>query len=163
MKNSARGFTLLEVMVTIGIFGLVLSSFMVYYSNEIRQYYSKENTIELRQSARIALDRVATKIRSSVGLAVTTDGEGNVSAIKDYEDNLIINTGSSSGGEINYDSDKDELVDGSGNKIAGNITDFTITPNETNAQLLAITIKVGNARAERTTGEKSYTTAVRLH
>lgn len=164
-KKFQSGFTLLEVVVTIGIFSLILGYIMTYFSHEIRQYSSKENLIELKQNGRIALDRVVTKIRSYSGLILQTRGDGTISTIKDENDVVVINTDeNASDGEIrySYDSGKGfgELLDSSGNKIVGNIKQFSIIRDPENDQLLLITIICGNNRND---DERSYSTAVRLH
>jgi len=165
MRKNCKGFTLLEVMVTIGIFSLVIGYFMIYYTHEIKQYYSKENEIELKQDARIALDRVVTKIRSNVGLSLEAEADGTVQKIINEDDVVIINTEQNgTNGEINfsYDSAKGygELRDASGNKIVGNINEFSIKVDPDNNQILIIRIACKNAKSDK---KKEYTTAVRLH
>lgn len=165
MGNSRNGFTLLEVIVTIGIFSLVIGYFMIYFTHEIKQYYSKENDIEIKQDARIALDRIVTKIRSNTGLMLETKADGTVVRIKNQDDSVIINTSQADAdGEINYyyDSSKNngELRDINGNKIVGNIKEFLIKRDNDNDQILIITISCGNQRSDE---NKTYSTAVRLH
>lgn len=165
MGKNCKGLTLLEVMVTIGIFSLVIGYFMIYYTHEIKQYYSKENEIELKQDARIALDRVSTKIRSSSGLSLDAEADGTVKRIIDEDEVVIINTEQNgTDGEINfsYDSAKGygELRDSAGNKIVGNISVFSIKVDPDNNQILIIKIACKNGKSDK---EKEYTTAVRIH
>jgi len=165
MKKYNKGFTLLEVVVSLGVFSLVLGYFMIYFTHEIKQYYSKENEIELKQDARIALDRIVTKIRSNVGLTLETEADGTVSKIQNEDSVIIINTNQNeTDGEINYSFDSakgyGQLRDTSGNKIVGNVKEFTIKRDTENDQILTITISCGNSRSDEV---KIYTTATRLH
>ncbi|MGE5328871.1 MAG: PilW family protein [Deltaproteobacteria bacterium] len=165
MGKNCKGFTLLEVMITIGIFSLVMGYFMVYYTHEIKQYYSKENELELKQDARIALDRVVTKIRSNSGLRLESEADKTVNSIINEDDVVIINTvQNQANGEINfsYDSAKGygELRDSGRNKIVGNISEFSIKIASDNDQILIIKIACKNGKSDK---KKEYTTAVRLH
>jgi len=165
MKKYNKGFTLLEVVVSLGVFSLVLGYFMIYFTHEIKQYYLKENEIELKQDARIALDRIVTKIRSNVGLILETEADGTVLKIQNEDSVVIINTNQNeTDGEINYSFDSEkgygQIRDASGNKIVGNIKEFTIKRDTENDQILIITISCGNNRSDEV---KTYTTATRLH
>lgn len=161
MKDNVKGFTFLELMVTIGILGLVLSYIMVYFSNEIRLYYSKGNDIELKQDGRIAMDRIVSKIRMKTDLSFGpgSDGTGIV-----YEGpQILINTTKNDpAGEINFEFNNakgyGEIKDSFGNRIAGNIKDFTIE-KDSELELIRITIWCGN---NKSTTVRQYSTEIRL-
>ncbi len=165
MKSNNRGFTLLEVMVTIGILGLVLGYFTSFYRNEINLYFSKDNDIELKQDARIAMDRIVSKIRMTENLSYEagTDGTGVIC----QGAQVIVNTTRNEPvGDINYyyDSGKEvgEIRDASGNRIAGNVKDFRLDRIDIPGTdgLVEITISCGNNKSESV---KTYSTAVRMH
>ncbi len=165
MKGNSRGFTLLEVVVTIGILSLILGYFTAFYRNEINLYFSKDNDIELKQDARIAMDRIVSKIRMTENLSFSpgTEGTGVI-----YQGALVIinTTKNEPIGEINYyyDSSKEygEIRDASGNRIAGNIKEFRLDRVDIPGTdgLVQITISCGN---NRSTFVKTYSTSVRMH
>ena len=163
--NNNKGFTLLEVIVTIGILSIVLGYFTTFFSNEIRFYYSKDNDIEFKQDARIALDRIVTKIRSNNGLVFETDENEN--GIISKEGVILINSvkNTDSNGEINFYCEDGaaygELRDNDEKTIVNYVKAFalekisvTLTDN-----LVKITITTGNEKADN---DKTYSTVVRL-
>ena len=162
MRDNIKGFTLLEVLITIGLLSLVLGYIMVFFGNEIRLYYSKDNDIELKQDARIALDRIALKLRSRNGL---TFQAGSDSGMIYEESAVIINTTKyDPSGEINYDFDKrqiNEYRDSANYKLVGNIEDFRIEQVDVSdtQKLINIIIETKNSRTDTV---KEYRTSVRL-
>ena len=158
MKDNIKGFTLLELMITIGILSIVLGNFTLYFSSQIRFYFYRDNDIELKQDARIALDRIVSKVRSKDNLAfgVGSSGEGII-----YEGpEIVINTVKNEhSGEIYYDYDNNAIRDSEGNKISGNIKDFKLEKDPA-LSLIKITILCGNSRA---TSDREYSTAVRMY
>ena len=165
MKNNKKGFTLLELMVTISIFSLLLGYFSLFFSNEIKLYSSKDNDIELRQDARIAIDRIVSKIRSKNGLTFVTRPDETISAI--YEgSNIIINTTPNDfQGEINFAFDEakgyGELKDKYGNKIVNNISNIVLTKEKIGSNYL-INVEI-SCKHKKTDEEKDYSTAVRMY
>lgn len=164
MKKNVRGFTLLEVVVVIGIFGMIMGYFTLFYSNEIKMYFSKDNDIELKQDARIAIDRIVSKIRSNNELSFIPGPDGTGVVYKGT-DILINTTKNDSDGEINFSFDSaagfGEIRDSFGNKIADNIKDFKLEKEDISGTdgLIKILISCGNAK---TTEVKQYSTAVRI-
>lgn len=175
--NNNKGFTLLEVILTIAIMSLVMGYFTTFFSNEIRFYYSKDNDIQLKQDARIAMDRVVTKLRKNIGLRIeeVPDVNGdNYGVIYRSDNSVFINstkfemgteppTGSK--GEINFYFDEQkgygELKDESSNTIANNIKDFKLSNFAVvnNQTLVKIYLKSGNGSTQN---DKEYSTVVRL-
>lgn len=167
MKRN-KGFTLLEVMITVAILSIVMAAFMTFFGNEIRVYFSKDNEIELKQDARIALDRITTKIRSNNGLSFRDGPSSGIIYKNDViplidttkDPNLRISTA-----EINFDYNETlgygEIKDGSGNKIVGNIKDFKLEKDpELGDKLIKITISCIN---DKTSEAKEYSTSVRMY
>lgn len=164
MKNN-KGFTLLEVIITIGIIGLLMGFFTTFFSNEIKLYYSKDNDIELKQDARIAIDRIVSKIRSKNGLTFTPGPDGTGVIYKGSS--ILINTTKNDiEGEINFSFDDTkgygEIRDSSGNRIANYIKDFKLEKQDIpdTEGLVKIIICCGN---NKTSEIKEYSTVVRMY
>lgn len=163
MKNN-KGFTLLEVIITIGILSIVMGFFTTFFSNEIRLYFSKDNDIEFKQDARIALDRIVEKVRVNNGLSFAVDSNGNGIIYKGT--NILVNSvPNDSNGEINFfindGAPYGEIRDGGNNRIANYIKQYklektTVTGSDV---LIRIIITTGN---EKPDNDKKYTTVVRL-
>lgn len=167
MRNNIKGFTLMELMVTISIFSLLLGYFAIFFSNEIKLYSSKDNDIELRQDARIAVDRIVSKIRSKNGLTFAINPVDNTISEVYQGSEIIINTTpeDDSHGEINFvlDSQKGygELRDQNNNKIADNISGIILTSEKIGSDyLISIEIRCKN---KKNANEMVYKTAVRMY
>lgn len=66
----SKGFTLLETMVTMGVFIVVILMVASLYSLAQRSYNTFEEEMELAQNGRVALDRLSREVRQS--LEITT-------------------------------------------------------------------------------------------
>lgn len=163
MRSTIKGFTLVELMITIGILSLIFGYFMIYYYNEIRLYHSKDTDIELKQDARIAIDKIVSKIRSNYGLTYAPGPDGTGIIYKGTQ--IIINTTKNDpNGEINFWFDNakgyGEIRNETGQKIVGNIKDFKLEKQDIgNGTLIKIIVSVGK---NNTSTLKQFSTAVRL-
>lgn len=164
MKNQ-KGFTLLEVIITLGILSMVMGYFFLYFSSEISLYYANDNEMELKQDARIALDRIVGKIRSNNGLVYVPGPEGS-GVIYKGTDILINTTKNDSNGEINYYFDNDktfgQIRNSTGKVIADNIKEFRLEKEEIPGTegLIKIYIISGNNKTDET---KNFSTSVRMY
>lgn len=163
--KSQRGFTLLEVIITLGILSIVFGYFMLYFSSEIRMYYTNDQEIELKQGTRIAIDRIVTKIRSNNDLSFVPGPEGTGVIYKGG--NILINTTKNDvNGEINYyyDSTKGfgQIRNFSGRVISDNIKEFRLDKEDIpeTEGLIKISIKSGNNKDDTT---EEYSTSVRMY
>ncbi|MFQ5881716.1 MAG: PilW family protein [Candidatus Methylomirabilales bacterium] len=62
-QGRQRGFTLLEILVSSAIFGIVLGAIYIMYVTNQTTFARGENKIELQQNARVAMERMAREIR----------------------------------------------------------------------------------------------------
>lgn len=58
-----RGFTLVEMMLTIAMIGLVISILYTFYLGSLLNFQRSTNYLEHQQSARIALDKMLRELR----------------------------------------------------------------------------------------------------
>ena len=61
-KKDRNGFTLLEVIIFAGIFGIVVTAVYMMYATSHTTFTRGENKVELQQSARVALGLVANEM-----------------------------------------------------------------------------------------------------
>lgn len=163
MKNN-KGFTLIELMITISIFSMVIGYYTLFFRNEINLYYSKGNSIELGQDARIALDRIVTKIRNYNGLTFQP-GINGTGVIYNGSQVLINTMPNDPNGDINFSYDTfkgyGEIRDKMGYRIVNYIKNFRIDFQDIpgTSGLVTITITCGNDQSSST---KQYSISVRL-
>lgn len=73
--NTHLGFTLVEIIVTIAIFSLVLSSVTALYSAAQQYYRASSSQNELWQNTRVVLDRITRETRQSKAIAVNLSAD----------------------------------------------------------------------------------------
>lgn len=72
MLTNKRGFSLVELLVVVAIFGIVATAILDLYVNVLRSTVSSEEVVEVQQGMRVALEQVAHDIQMA-GLLVTTN------------------------------------------------------------------------------------------
>ena len=68
MKRTQKGFTVLEIVVSIALFTFVIILITAMYALAQRAYNKASNRGELAQNARVSLDRISREIRQSVDI-----------------------------------------------------------------------------------------------
>ena len=66
MRSESRdsaGFSLIELMVSVAVFGLITAQLLVVFSNQKRVYSSNERALDVQEQARLTLDLVAFDTR----------------------------------------------------------------------------------------------------
>jgi prepilin-type N-terminal cleavage/methylation domain-containing protein len=163
--KSNKGFTLIEVIFTLGILSIVIGYFMLYFVKEISLFHMNDDDIRLNQDARIAVDRIVTKIRTNNGLTFQAGPSGTGMILKN--ENILINTAKNDAvGEINYYFDDTkgygQIRNSDGNVIADNIKDFRLEyealPNSPG--LVKIIVVSGNNKTSTT---NQYSTTIRIY
>jgi general secretion pathway protein J len=78
----ARGFTLLEILVAIFIFGVILSTIYTSYTRTFRNVEETQSRAEIDHMARIALERIVEDLES----VYASERTGNSGSEADVED-----------------------------------------------------------------------------
>lgn len=133
-STSNAGFSLVELMVVVVLFGLVMSALFTVYQTHQRSAYVQEEVVEVQQNLRIAVDEISRDIRMAGFMIPPEDVVGTVGyfenlPIGDFDNNtglsdsdiITINTGSETG--------KYARIDGNTTSIAGD-TVFTVDSPE---------------------------------
>ena len=68
-RTSTLGFTLIELMVTVALMGLVAMGMLGAMEGQKAVYISNERTLETQEDARLVLDLVAFDARMETGRA----------------------------------------------------------------------------------------------
>lgn len=89
--RSQRGFSLTELLITMALFGLIMTAMFSLYLNMQRTTYNQEDIVDTQQSLRVAMDAMARDIRMA-GFIVPAGTTGIDAAATTAS--LVINTGS---------------------------------------------------------------------
>lgn len=68
----SRGFTLVELMVVIGIFGIIMGAVYSVYLTHMKNAYSQEELIDVQQNLRTAMDMITRDLRMA-GVLLPSD------------------------------------------------------------------------------------------
>lgn len=127
-----RGFTLIEVVVVMAIFGILFLALGSFLITNVKLFNSAETQTELQNQAQSVMDSVSEYLLSTKGISNPSDENPSFDGttfkkvtMKNADDSLIPET------VISYDNLKKELKlsTGSSNKLlSNNITAFTIEP-----------------------------------
>lgn len=91
--RNPRGFTLVELVVVIGIFGIVMGAVYSLYLTHLKNAYSQEDLIDIQQNLRNAMDMITRDLRNAGALIPNgVNPLANATA-----NSLEINTASASG------------------------------------------------------------------
>jgi prepilin-type N-terminal cleavage/methylation domain-containing protein len=90
------GFTLVEILIAIGILGIVMAAvYSVYFTNQ-RSAYTQEEVVDVQQNLRMALERISADVRMAGMLVpVTTASVG--AGFSNYSTSISLNTASAGG------------------------------------------------------------------
>ena len=89
-----NGFTLVELLVTIAIVGIIVPPILNFFLSQYQTYYREENKMEAQQTSRSALDYIVSHMRRS-----------NQSLI-DVQNNIVTVVEKSTTGILSSDPDK---------------------------------------------------------
>ena len=99
MTDKEGGFTLVELLIYIAIFGVTLAALCNVFIINTRSYTSQENKMEVAQDVRSAMNMMITEIRMA---GCDPHEIGNVGLLDDADDNL-----DTDGNSIHFTMDSD--------------------------------------------------------
>ncbi len=73
--NFERGFTLLELILTLVLLTVVLGSAYSFYFMGLNSYHGGVNQIDLQQNARIAMDKISSELKFADYYSIKDTGE----------------------------------------------------------------------------------------
>lgn len=90
IKIQQKGFTLLELLVTLSIFLIILAAVYVMYVVNQTTYTRGENKVEVQQNARVSLEMMAREIRmAGYDPSLAIPGQTSQTAIQDATANTL--------------------------------------------------------------------------
>ncbi len=152
VHRSHMGFTLVEVLMSLAISALLLTSLAIAFNASATSYQENQATVEVVNSARQALVRMTTELRTGSGIDIAISGS-------DYE--CTFDTAGSQSINYWYDSSEKELyLDSDGDLTSAddqqllcqNVTSMsftgTLTTDATDYKSIQIlmTVQSGNAQ-----------------
>ena len=122
-STSNAGFSLVELMVVVVLFGLVMSALFTVYQTHQRSAYVQEEVVEVQQNLRISVDDISRDIRMAGFMIPPEDVVGTVGyfenlPVGDFDNNIglggsdtiTINTGSEAGKYARIDNDTPSVL-----------------------------------------------------
>lgn len=87
-KDFSSGFTLVELLVVIGVLGVVTGTALLFLTSILRGSNQARIVAEVKQNGQIVLDSIDRKIRNAQGIRAIVPPAGSASAIE-----LVLNEG----------------------------------------------------------------------
>lgn len=168
-NRNTGGFTLIEMLVAIGIGMVVLAAVTTTFMSQTRFYSSQEQINEMEQNTRGALDMISRELKmagynpNSGTFSGVTYNTSQLLIQADLDSNGSISTSSSANEQITYTFDntnkqiKRALGGGTAQVLADNITAFTFsyldsagasTTTTANIRQVAISITARTAKPD---------------
>jgi len=88
MKNifeNKKGFSLIEMMVALGILSLIIIGLVTFLSGGTRAWVTGQYQLEAQRNARYAIDRMVREIREGKNIISGSDGDTIVVSIPDFD------------------------------------------------------------------------------
>lgn len=121
--DNRHGFTLVEMMITLVISGIIVSAIYAAYVTQQRVYLAQEQVAEMQQNLRAAADILTREIRMA-GYDPTGDAEAEITTLGPGQFSFSFD-----GNEDGDISDTGEIIDFGFSAAAGNDTDRNGIPD----------------------------------
>ncbi|AAM24493.1 MAG: hypothetical protein XD49_0211 [Caldanaerobacter subterraneus] len=119
-----EGFTLIELIVTLAILGVVLSIYSSLYYSGYMSFQSTENSVDVEQNVRFAMNYIIAQLdKGPDEVVIINGGRGLEINWKDSNSNVVKSI------IIKFDEKKHALYldDNKGHELATKIYDFKVT------------------------------------
>jgi len=80
LARNTRGFTLVEILVVLAVFGIIMGAVYSLYITNQRAAYTSDETVEVQQNLRIAMDTITKDLRMA-GMLVDPLAATHISAV----------------------------------------------------------------------------------
>lgn len=131
-----QGFTLIEIIIALGIFSVVMAAVYATYREQLRSHYTQQEIMEMQQNVRAALYLMEREIKmaglnptQAAGITITTadahqldfsmDFTGGAGNGLDDDDDFLVDEGSNglddNGNGLRDEADEAEWYDGDAN------------------------------------------------
>jgi len=85
IKINRKGFSLIEMMVALGILSLIIIGLVTFFSGGTRAWVTGQYQLEAQRNARYAIDRMVKEIRGGKNIISGSDGDTIVVSIPDFD------------------------------------------------------------------------------
>ncbi|NLT93958.1 MAG: prepilin-type N-terminal cleavage/methylation domain-containing protein [Clostridia bacterium] len=72
-KVNNKGFTLVELLISLGLLGLIISAASFMYFTGVQGFNRSENQVKVQQNLRIAMNTLSSEIRKADGITIHPD------------------------------------------------------------------------------------------
>ncbi|WP_176461842.1 PilW family protein [Anaeromicrobium sediminis] len=140
MRYNNKGLTLVEVLIAMGIMGIVMTSIFSFFIPNLKTFNRTDNHIQAQNNAQTAMNRIVDDIIGGQGVARTTNPvifKINDTKFIKYEhvDETLKRGEGTSQMEITIEEDP----------FANNITEFRVEQTEANGVIITITSKINDS------------------
>jgi len=84
IKNQ-KGFSLIEMMVVVGILGLIVLGLVTFFTGGTKSWVSGQYQLTAQRNARQAMDRMVREIREGKNIISSSDGDTIVISIPNFD------------------------------------------------------------------------------
>jgi prepilin-type N-terminal cleavage/methylation domain-containing protein len=122
------GYTLLELLIVMGMLGLVITALYSLYLTHQRSAYTQDEVVEVQQNVRIAMDSITRDIRNAGTLIPRTDNPATASNVE----NSPVGSASANSITLNMASSQEGYAwIPTALSLGGPTTDFTVAVDST--------------------------------
>lgn len=127
LNRGSNGFTIVELLISIAVFGIVVAGITLAYQAQLRSYYTQREMVDMQQNLRAATYLMTRELKlagldptGKAGADITVADAHTISFSMDF-------TGGLSDG---VDNDKDGVVDEGGDGVDNNVNGLIDEPDE---------------------------------